>query len=134
VQIDLPAIPTIEVPDSPTIEVPEFPTIEVPDVTLPVIPTVQSGGPIPDDIPVVDNPQDLFTTADAVTYTTDLPFDEVLEFYQTEMAAAGWEEIQEPITFGDSAVLNYARGDRVASVTISTAGSTTSVLVGLATN
>jgi len=133
-----PATPTpiveIDLPEIPTIEVPEIPTIEVPDVTLPALPTIEVGGPVPDDIPVVDDPENLFTTTASVAYETSLAFDDVVDFYQTEMPAAGWEEVQDTFIFGDSAVLNYIQGDRVAVVTITRTGDQTSVLVGLATN
>jgi hypothetical protein len=60
------------------------------------------------EFPVMEGAQNLTSIAGIQTYTSDQPFDSIVDFYKSEMAAAGWETNIESIT--DSvASLNYTK-------------------------
>jgi hypothetical protein len=112
-----------------TVEVPEIGTV-VPEVTVPAIPTL--GGDRPEDIPVVEPNENLFASADAVSYETTTSFDDVKEFYKEQMPANGWEESPGALEFGDTAILNYTKDGRTAVVTLSVNSGKTVVVIGIA--
>ncbi|MBI3241068.1 MAG: hypothetical protein HYZ49_02090 [Chloroflexi bacterium] len=99
--------------------------------TAEALSTQASGGGAPDDIPVLENTQGFFGSADVVSYLTSDEYNSVLEFYKTEMAANGWAEdgTQTSVETTDAAVLYYTKDDRKTIVTISAAAGQTSVQV-----
>jgi len=88
-------------------------------------------GDAPEDIPVLEDTQGFFGSADVVSYFTSDEYKSVLEFYKTEMAANGWAEdgSQTSVETADAAVLYYTKDSRQAIVTISAAAGQTSVQV-----
>ncbi len=79
-----------------------------------------SGDP-PEDIPILDGEIDnLFTSDFSVSYGTSVEFAEVVQFYQDEMPANGWDEDTDARVLTEiAAVIVYNKIDRSAVVTIS---------------
>jgi hypothetical protein len=75
----------------------------------------------PADIPVVEGEKQDYNASDSfVTYSTPLTIAEVLNFYKTEMPNQGWTKIDEgSVETDQSAILNYDKPDRKASVVLS---------------
>jgi hypothetical protein len=125
-------------------------TVEVLGTEMPVLPegiaeTAAAGGlpvplpgegedNLPPDIPIVkERNDDLFANKDLVSYTTSLPFDTVLDFYQAEMLNNGWQPGEgEPVITPQTAVLNYAKPQRDAMVTIYVSNDLTGVTITIA--
>jgi hypothetical protein len=78
-------------------------------------------GELPEDIPLPDAElENFFTSANLVSYTVDMPFTEVLSFYEEEMIANGWSFIDEgSLVTTNTAVSNYQQVGRNALLTIS---------------
>jgi hypothetical protein len=125
--------PTFEL-ELPPLEVPELATAlpPGPEATLPALATAFAGGEAPEDIPVLDQAENLFGSETAVSYETTVPFDDVVTFYKEQMPANGWEEAEGSFSFGEVSILNYVKEGRSAIVTITKAGEKTTVLVGIA--
>lgn len=78
-----------------------------------------TSGEAPEDIPRVDERQDLFTSKDIVSYRTSLSFDEVLAFYQEQMPLNDWESVPDSsVIMAESVVLAFEKPDRNAFVTL----------------
>jgi hypothetical protein len=79
-------------------------------------------GQAPADIPLV-NVQNIVNFAGSdqlVTYSTNLDYDTVLAFYKEAMPKQDWSAVtQGSVENKDSAILKYAKGDRLATVTLS---------------
>jgi hypothetical protein len=83
--------------------------------------TATPGPDLPDGVPVLDNAADLSVTADGsyIAYTAAATFDDTVAFYQDQLAANGWERInQNDAAFGSSTTLLRARPEANISVTI----------------
>jgi hypothetical protein len=78
-----------------------------------------SGEP-PEDIPIIDGEiDDLFTSDFSVSYGTSLEFSEVVQFYQDEMPANGWDEDTDASVLSEiAAFIVFNKIDRTAVVTI----------------
>ncbi len=85
----------------------------------------------PDDIPIVSGTtENLFATQDTVSYFTPMEFQSVLSYYQQEMPANGWEaDLTKTFQTADTAVLQYDKVDRHATITLSVSNNTTVVLI-----
>jgi hypothetical protein len=97
---------------------------------------VIGGGEKPADIPIVSDPNltNLTANSDTISYTTNLSFQNVLDFYQQEMMLEGWQAVQTgSFVTGNAALLQFEKADRAATVTILRAspGSSTSVLINI---
>jgi hypothetical protein len=88
-------------------------------------------GEKPEDIPIMDNPKDLFTTKELVSYTVSADFDDVVKFYRDEMAANGWEEKGDSFVSGGFATMAFTKVDREASVIISGDGGVVSIIIAI---
>jgi hypothetical protein len=88
-------------------------------------------GDVPADVPVMEDPQGLFGSESAVSYSTSAEYNTVLEFYKKEMPANGWTEdtSQTSVEATGAAVLYYVKDGRKATVTISLAASQTFVQI-----
>lgn len=86
---------------------------------------------VPEDIPLVEGDlQHLTAILGMVTYSTSLPYDDVLAFYLAEMPAHGWELVSEgSYQIPNSAVLNYQKVDRKATVSMSVVEKQTYLLI-----
>lgn len=78
-------------------------------------------GDVPDDIPVVDaQTENFFAMEGVISYATEMAFDDVVDFYKTEMIESDWEFVDDlSVETADAAVLNYDKPERSAIVTIS---------------
>lgn len=85
----------------------------------------------PEDIPIVSGTtENLYTTDEIVTYITPLDFQSVLAFYQQEMPANGWEvDSTNTALTANTAVLQYDKVDRHATITLSESNGKTVVLI-----
>lgn len=85
----------------------------------------------PEDIPIVTGTtENLFSTQETVSYITPMDFQSVLAFYQQEMPANGWEsDSNSTVLTANTAVLQYDKVDRHATITLSESGGKTVVLV-----
>jgi hypothetical protein len=72
------------------------------------------------DIPVVDGDKELyFQSGSLVSYMTPLPYLQVLDFYKTQMPAAGWTKLDQGwFESGSAATLNYTKDSRQATITL----------------
>jgi hypothetical protein len=86
---------------------------------------------VPEDIPLVEGERkNLTALLGMVTYSTSLPYDDVLSFYLAEMPAHGWELVNEgSYQIPNSAVLNYQKIDRKATVSMSVVNNQTYLLI-----
>jgi len=87
--------------------------------------------PIP-DIPVLSTkPIEIhYSSGEALSYSTEIPYQETIDFYKAEMPAYGWEldtaaSFEEP----DMASLVYTRTGRSATITISISEATGQTMV-----
>jgi hypothetical protein len=85
------------------------------------------------DIPVVDGAKEMyFQSGSLVSYLTSLPYQQVLDFYKTQMLAYGWSKVDQDWFESDTAAtLNYTKDNRIATVTLghSPGGNQTLVLI-----
>ncbi len=80
------------------------------------------------NLPVLSDAADLFSVAGITTYTTNFGIDEIVEFYKSEMEAAGWSLDLES-TFGNSATLSFVRDGSTVSVIVAEDESTGSFTI-----
>jgi hypothetical protein len=92
-----------------------------------------SVGDVPADIPLVaGEKQNYNSTEFFVTYSTPLGLAEVLDFYRTEMPNQGWTEIEEgSLETDQSAILNYDKADRSASVVLTSGAAAGGTIVAV---
>jgi hypothetical protein len=94
--------------------------------------TDSSFGQGPADIPVYADHTNLFATAEVVSYTTSGTFDQVSEFYKTEMPNNGWTQSQDAISMAGMLVLTYTKDNRTATVTVTDGGAGGGITVAVA--
>jgi hypothetical protein len=85
----------------------------------------------PEDIPIISGTtENLFATKETVSYLTPMDFQSVLSYYQQEMPANGWEtNSTNTILTADTALLQYDKVDRHATITLSVSNDKTVVLI-----
>jgi hypothetical protein len=87
--------------------------------------------PIP-DVPVLSaKPIEIhYGSGEALSYSTEIPYQEAIDFYKTEMPAYGWE-LDTAVSFeeADMASLVYTRPGRSATITISISEATGQTMV-----
>jgi len=85
----------------------------------------------PEDIPIVNGTtENLYTTNETVSYLTPLDFQSVLSYYQQEMPANGWEaDSTNTVLAADTALLQYNKVDRHATITLTVSSGKTVVLI-----
>ena len=94
-----------------------------------------SAGEAPQDIPVVDQStvSAFFGSNDVVSYVTSMKYQDVLNFYKQKMPDNGWEALRDgTYEIENTAILQYAKPDRTATVTISVNPIDNTVIVGIA--
>ena len=91
-----------------------------------------SVGQAPPDIPVVseDSLHNFFGTDVLISYTTDLDYQTVLNFYKTEMINNGWTaNLDSTQEHESNAELHFDKPDRTVTVEITSTGSETIVVI-----
>ena len=85
------------------------------------------------DIPVMADATDKATIGDLVTYTSASAFADVVSFYKTEMAKAGWQPSGTPTEMECLAMLEFTKENKTAALSISYDESTykTTVMVNV---
>lgn len=112
-----------------------FATEQGPEIvaTAQALATQLAGGTpqVPDDIPLVEGERkNLTILLGMIAYHTPLPYDQVLAFYLAQMPANGWELVSEgTYQIEHTAVLNYQKIDRKATVSLSTVDNQTYLLI-----
>ncbi len=89
-------------------------------------------GEQPADIPILPRDQTtaFFTTSELVSYSTSLSFNDVKDFYETEMPKNGWEESSDgQVDFDTMWVRSYLKPDRTATITLAKDASSNTVTV-----
>jgi hypothetical protein len=69
------------------------------------------------EFPIMEGAQNLTSIAGVQTYTTDQPFDTVVDFYKNEMAAAGWSPEIETVS-ENLASLNYTKDGQNVQINV----------------
>jgi hypothetical protein len=78
-----------------------------------------AGGEAPPDIPLVeDNPANLTTTNQFVSYTTSLSLLAVREFYEVELPANGWTQGQVLLDASENVIITYTKPGRQATLNL----------------
>jgi hypothetical protein len=93
----------------------------------------QNCGGAPDDIPVMSDASDQSAFGGMTTYTSATAFDEVVQFYKTEMVTNGWTEKEGGMSAEGFAMLTFSKGNRTASITITEDkdNQTTTILISI---
>lgn len=68
--------------------------------------------------PILEGAQEMVEFAGMIGYSTDLAFDEVVQFYEDEMASLGFEVSGEHSISEGSATLSYTKGDEKVTISI----------------
>lgn len=93
--------------------------------------TVESlGGAIgaaPDDIPLVEPRDELLMSPARIVYTTPQAYGAVLEVYQGDMPANGWQPLPDSFLSADFSRMHYTKAERTATVTVSKSTENTKV-------
>ena len=71
-----------------------------------------------DDVPLPQERQMLISTANKMTYTTPAGYGSVVELYQADMPARGWNLLPDSAANANATVLRFEKGSRTATVTI----------------
>lgn len=82
------------------------------------------------EFPVTDDAYQLSALAGIVSYRTDLPLEEVLQFYKDEMVAAGWT-LTDEFNSGPSVLLTFSGASGTALVTLAYDEASGAVDVGI---
>jgi len=109
---------------------------EVTSVNQPVdIQPPENCGGAPDDVPIMDDATGQSSFGGTIVYTSASPLADVVAFYRQQMPANGWSEDIGAGGFNTDqfSMLNFTKGGRSASITISADASnnTTSVLISI---
>ena len=70
------------------------------------------------DLPILGDATDKASIGDMVTYKSKTSLDDAIAFYQQKMRDTGWAPEGEPTTMEGFSILNFAKGDQKAGVTI----------------
>lgn len=90
-----------------------------------------AGGEVPPDIPLAEGEKEVFcATSSFVSYTTTIDLAAAVDFYLAQMPSQGWT-LQEgdSATAAGVATLSFTKADRLASITLTEAGSKTLVVI-----
>jgi hypothetical protein len=82
-------------------------------------------------LPIMPDATDKTTMGDLTLYKTASKLAEVMAFYQKEMAAAGWKQSGEPTSMEGFATVEFAKDSQKASVTITTEGEGSQVMINV---
>lgn len=91
----------------------------------------ENNGQVPSDIPVLkEGMSDLYASANIVKYNTPTELSKAIDFYKSNMPAQGWTKNDTGTLISDyTAVLNYTKGTRSASVSLSVNPATKQTLI-----
>ena len=107
-------------------------TYEVSDVNQPIdIQAPADCGGAAEDIPLMTDAQDPASFGSMSTYSTPSSFEDVVAFYEKEMAAKGWKEAEGGMSAEGISMKNYTKDGRTVQIMISadSGGGKTSVMI-----
>lgn len=105
---------------------------ELSDVNKPItIKPPENCGGAARDLPVMPNAIDKTVMGDLISYTTPSKPADVIAFYRTEMAKAGWQVESESTGTPGFATLEFSKSGEEASVTIVASDQTTTVMINV---
>lgn len=81
------------------------------------------------EFPILEGATDLASMAGFTSYKVRLPLADVVAFYDTEMAALGYQADEEQIIFEETAILGYSQDGRNVSVTVTEDAGVVSVVI-----
>lgn len=81
------------------------------------------------ELPTMPDATDMTSMGGMVMYTSASSFDDVLAFYREQMAAEGWSEQDDSFIGDGTAILNYAKDGRTATVTLASDDGAVSVVI-----
>jgi hypothetical protein len=82
-------------------------------------------------LPILPDAADKTTMGDVTIFKTASKPADVLAFYQKEMAAAGWKPSGEPTSMEGFSVLEFAKDSQKASITITSEGEGSQVMINV---
>ncbi|HFE66206.1 MAG TPA: hypothetical protein ENJ93_03000 [Chloroflexi bacterium] len=86
------------------------------------IPAECEGGAAESEYPVLEDAAQFTMFGGIVSYVTQTPFDDILSFYDSELAAEGWvkDEAGSFIVENSSAIISYTKDGKTLNITIGT--------------
>jgi len=103
---------------------------EVSDVNVPISIEPPAGcADAGSEFPIMPDATSMNTFGGMVSYQSASTFDDVVAFYQDQMAAEGWTNTGDGLISAGTAMLNFTRDGDSAAVTITGADGTVSVII-----
>jgi len=103
---------------------------EIRDVNAPIVIEPPSGCEAAEsEFPMMADATEVTTMGGILMYTSPSSFDDVQAFYQEQMPADGWSDTGESTISPGSAILNYTKDGRTATITLSGEDGAVSVLI-----
>jgi hypothetical protein len=84
------------------------------------------------DAPLLPDATNVLNLPGLLTYDTSSSLADAVAFYQKQIPALGWTQLEDPDISETSAFLSYTQGDHNISVFITTSGGSTNILIVLA--
>jgi hypothetical protein len=84
---------------------------------------------LPEDIPILADASEMVTSEGMIIYKSATPFKEAVKFYKEKMPANGWSPASGSVEMENMAMLNFSKGDRTDSVSISPEGEGVTVMI-----
>ncbi len=84
---------------------------------------------LPEDIPILADASEMMTTEGMIIYKSATPFKEAVNFYKEKMPANGWSAAPGSVEMEGMAMLNFSKGERFVSVSISPEGEGVMVMI-----
>jgi hypothetical protein len=81
------------------------------------------------EFPTMPDATNVRTFGNTVSYESSSSLDDVLAFYQEQMPAEGWSDTGNSFISESSAMLSFTKDGRAATVTLTDAGGTVSVII-----
>ena len=81
------------------------------------------------EFPLMPDATNMSSFGGMVTYESSSSFDDVQAFYEEQMPAEGWSETGDSFITSGTAMLNYAKDGRTATVTLTDTDGAVSVLI-----
>jgi hypothetical protein len=103
---------------------------EVRDVNAPITIEPPAGCAVTEsEFPIMPDAANVSTFGGMVSYESSSSLDDVLAFYQEQMPAEGWSDAGDSFISSDTAMLSFTKDDRSATVTLTDADGTVSVII-----
>ncbi len=84
---------------------------------------------LPEDIPILADASETLTSEGMIMYKSATPFKEAVKFYKEKMPANGWSAAPGSVEMENMVMLNFSKGDRTVSISISPEGEGVVVMI-----